>query len=154
PHVGESVPWPYGGWYLGAMDADGGWVASAVGPGRFGSSLDGLAPRCIPSPGSLRGAFSRPPRRARFGSSGRPNSAYYTFRWDVVLDGPGGRVNTWHTGSLDGTSTILVRRHDGLAWAVLFNSRETAQGNDPVGEIDPLVHGAANEVRSWPEGDL
>lgn len=33
------------------------------------------------------------------------------------------KFNVWHTGSLDGTSTMFVRRHDGFCWAVLFNSR-------------------------------
>ncbi|MCH7688261.1 MAG: penicillin-binding protein, partial [Planctomycetes bacterium] len=45
-------------------------------------------------------------------------------------------------------------RHDGLCWAVLFNSRETAEGKVPSREIDPLVHKAADAVATWPRHDL
>jgi hypothetical protein len=68
---------------------------------------------------------------------------------------PDGR-NTWYTGSLPGTSTLLVRRFDGLTWAVLFDRRDDA--GDPNGthhgDIDPLLHKAANAVRRRPSGDL
>ena len=63
-------------------------------------------------------------------------------------------MNQWHNGSLAGTSTLLVRRHDGLAWAVLFNSRRACLGKNPASAIDPLVHEAVDAVREWPEGDL
>jgi hypothetical protein len=61
-----------------------------------------------------------------------------------------GRANIWHAGSLDGTSTLLVGRHDGLCWAVLFNSRDSAKKKDPAGTIDSLVHQAADAVQAWP----
>jgi len=65
-----------------------------------------------------------------------------------------GGLNTWHAGSLPGTSSLLVRRHDGLHWAVLFNSRETPSGTWPSHLIDPLLHQAASAVPEWPETDL
>ena len=51
-----------------------------------------------------------------------------------------------HSGSLPGTSTLLVRRWDGLSWAVLFNQRcsgchtldaANARGSKPAGQAKP-----------------
>jgi hypothetical protein len=81
---------------------------------------------------------------------GEPKAVYYGLGWQARRAGGPGRFNTWHTGSLPGTSTLLVRRHDGFCWAVLFNSRH----DGPAGKIDPLLHKAAAEVESWPEIDL
>jgi N-acyl-D-amino-acid deacylase len=47
----------------------------------------------------------------------------------------------------------LVRRHDGLNWAVLFNTDSTAGGKFAAGAIDGPMHGAADAVRDWPAGD-
>ena len=55
-------------------------------------------------------------------------------------------------GLLDGTSTLLVRRHDGLTWAVLFNRDRDSKGKTFSNLIDPLVHRAADEVKEWPAG--
>jgi N-acyl-D-amino-acid deacylase len=69
----------------------------------------------------------------------------------VVADG---KFNRWHTGSLPGTATILVRRHDGLNWVVLFNSRVSPRAAHLGRAVDGLVHQAADRVEQWPDGDL
>jgi len=63
----------------------------------------------------------------------------------------GEKSTQWHTGSLDGTSTILVRRHDGLCWAVLFNTRNSTAEKAPARLIDRLMHKTANAIQEWPE---
>ena len=64
-------------------------------------------------------------------------------------------ANTWHGGLLiPGSSTLLVRRHDGLNWAVLFNTDKALNGPTLAETIDPLVHQAADAVSSWPDIDL
>jgi CubicO group peptidase (beta-lactamase class C family) len=40
PNFGKNVPLPYGAWNLEAMDAHGGWIASAPDVARFASALD------------------------------------------------------------------------------------------------------------------
>jgi len=83
------------------------------------------------------------------------SQVYYALGWQVRRTESGDGINTWHAGSLDGTSTLLVRRHDGLNWAILFNQRETLPGrSDYVHEIDPALHVAADQVISWPTHDL
>lgn len=61
--------------------------------------------------------------------------------------------NTWHDGSLSGTSTLMVRRYDGLSWAVLFDQRDDASELD-YGAIDSLLHKSADAVTSWPTTNL
>ena len=50
-------------------------------------------------------------------------------------------------------SALLVRRWDGLCWAVLFNTDRAADGKVLSGVIDPLVHRAADAVTAWPAGE-
>jgi N-acyl-D-amino-acid deacylase len=147
PKVGERVPTPYGAWYLEAMDAHGGWVSSAVDLARFGSSFD--RPGLLKAE-SLRAMFARPDGRAGHEKDGTPKDSYYGLGWQVRPAGDKGGFNAWHAGALDGTATLLVRRHDGLCWAVLFNTRADDEDRYLGTLIDPLVHQAAGRVRRWP----
>ena len=59
----------------------------------------------------------------------------------------------WHSGSLDGTMTILVRTHYGMSWAALFNSRP--RGSDKfLAELIQGISQEANRVVRWPDHDL
>jgi len=98
-----------------------------------------------------------------FDAEEKPKSVYYGLGWFVRTELPadgekeistlGEKSTQWHTGSLDGTSTILVRRHDGLCWAVLFNTRNSTAEKAPARLIDRLMHKTANAIQEWPEGD-
>jgi N-acyl-D-amino-acid deacylase len=79
---------------------------------------------------------------------------HYGFGWAIRELGNGRGVNMWHNGSLPGTSTLLVRRSDGINWAILFNTRDSSEGKALSDRIDPLLHRAAAEVRSWPDREL
>lgn len=134
--VKEEVPFPYGGFCLEAMDAHGGWLASAVDLAKFGSRLDRVL-----EARSIETLFAPPPVL-------KSGAVFYGLGWQVrSVDAA--KVNAWHTGSLPGTSTILVRRHDGFVWAALFNERAPQSGR-----IDGALHAAADAVGKWPEGDL
>jgi len=85
---------------------------------------------------------------------GKPKPVYYGAGWEVRHVNARGGINTWHNGLLDGTSSLLVRRHDGLAWAVLFNASHDPDRKVLASIIDPLVHKAADQVRHWPDKDL
>jgi hypothetical protein len=54
---------------------------------------------------------------------------------------------------LPGTSTLLVRRWDGLSWAALFNQRSDDK-KLPDGAIDTALHRAADAVQEWPTANL
>jgi CubicO group peptidase (beta-lactamase class C family) len=135
----QEAPNPYGSWCLESMDAHGGWIASAPDLVRFATGLG--QPGKVLREESLRMLWARPAYVAP------KAAAFYACGWMVRPVGKG--ANTWHNGSLPGTSTLLVRRHDGFVWAVLFNSRE---GN-PAGKIDGRIHEAVDAVREWPEGE-
>jgi len=153
PMFGMSVPFPYGCWYLEAMDSHGGWISSAIDLVRFASAFDDPAKSKILSAASIKSIFGRPPGDAGL-EDGKPRAAYYGDGWMVRPVGDTGKANTWHTGLLDGTSTILVRRLDGLNWAVLFNTQFDDNGKTLAGEIDGPVHQAADKVKNWPNIDL
>src|SRR5436189_5086177 len=82
-----------------------------------------------------------------------PLPAYYGCGWMVRPVGSKGKANYWHNGSLPGTSTLLVRRSDGLSWAAVFNQRSDDK-KLPDTAIDPALHRAADSVAAWPETDL
>ncbi|MBX9790412.1 MAG: beta-lactamase family protein [Pirellulales bacterium] len=151
--IGAQVPWPYGAWCLEAMDAHGGWIASAIDMVRFGAAFDDPERCPILNGDSVRLMFTRPTGPAGYDADGGPKEAYYACGWNVRPVSDRGKFNAWHTGSLDGTSTLLVRRHDGLNWAVLFNVRDGASGKRMSLGADRWLHRVADEVTEWPDVD-
>ncbi len=104
----RNVPVAYGGWCLEAMDSHGGWIASAPELVRFASSLDDPEHCPFLSADSIADMFRRPSDTG-FDKDGKSKDTYYACGWEVrpVTDDT---ANTWHTGMLDGTATLLVRR--------------------------------------------
>jgi N-acyl-D-amino-acid deacylase len=153
-NAGKTVPLPYGVWAIEVMDSHGGWIASAVDLAKFAAAFDDPGKSPLLKQESIATMFKRPPGAPGKNADGSPKAAYYGSGWMVRPVGNAGRGNHWHTGSLDGTSTILVRRHDGLNWVVLFNRRVGYQTGHVASTIDPLVHKAANVVVKWPKRDM
>ncbi len=153
PGEKNPVPVPDGGFCLEAMDAHGGWLASAVDLARFAAGLDNPQPMAG-LPDRVKQLLYEPPAAP---VSRRPDGSladfYYGCGWLVRPIGRKGKANYWHNGSLPGTSTLLVRRFDGLSWAVLFNQR-SEDGKLPDGAIDAALHRAADAVAAWPTEDL
>ena len=148
------MPLPYGAWYLEAMDAHGGWISIGArsGPLRVGVRSAG---KCkILKAASIKTMFARPDGLAGHDQGRQAERRILRLRLAGAPVGDGSKMNTWHNGALDGTATLLVRRPDGLCWAVLFNARKTAANTELSGAIDPLVHQAANKVKRWPKRDL
>jgi N-acyl-D-amino-acid deacylase len=152
PHAGEKVPLPYGAENFEAFEAHGGWIASAPDLVRFAAAFDDPSRCPILKAKSLETMWARPEGMAGHTKRGKPRLTYYGCGWDVVPVDAKGHVNTWHSGYIAGSEALLVRRWDGLDWAVLFN----ADGGDKwlALDIDPLVHKAADKVKEWPEKDL
>jgi CubicO group peptidase (beta-lactamase class C family) len=133
---GEMVDSPYGAWCLEVMDSHGGWLASAIDLVRFASAFDDPHACKILSAQGIQQMFARPALE--------PHADFYGACGWYVRDLGGNLHNAWHTGALPGTSTLLVRRHDGLNWAILFNTRSTKNEEYLASEIDPLMHKAVN----------
>lgn len=114
------------------MDSHGGWLATARDLARFASHVDGhAASRNILEPGSIREMTT--PSAANAG---------YAKGWAV------NRVpNWWHTGSLPGTTTIMVRTASGFCWAALANTREAS--GDTGGAMDRMMWDLVHQVKRW-----
>ena len=154
PGTATKVPWPYGSFHLEAMDAHGGWLASAVDLARFAAALQNPAQCPLLKADTWRELHAAPPAPVSRNDDGVLKEVFYTCGWQArSIVGRAGMANYWHTGSLPGTRTLLVRRWDGLAWAVLFNQRQEIP-NLPDAAIDAAMHQAAAAVKEWPKEDL
>jgi N-acyl-D-amino-acid deacylase len=153
PKLGLPVPLPDGAENFEGFEAHGGWIASAPDLVRFASAFD-RPQRCpILSARAIETMWERPLGLAGHGANGKPRPAFYACGWNVRPASKAGR-NTWHTGIIAGTSSLLVRRFDGLNWAVLFNTEAGPKGRAPADIIDQQLHAAADAVKSWPDVDL
>lgn len=142
--TGTKVPRPDGGFYLEAMDAHGGWVASTIDYLRFVLSVDARN-----DPGDLLAAPTIDMMIARptiplWSTS----AAWYAKGWNVRPFQ--GDANWWHTGGLNGTTTIVVRNYGGVTWAAFFNSQPS---NAFIDDLDSGMWTALAGVTSWPSGD-
>jgi hypothetical protein len=69
----------------------------------------------------------------------------YARGWMVRENGAG---NWWHSGSLPGTTTVVVRTATGLCWAALTNTR--TQPSDEIDKaLDATMWDAARTVPAW-----
>jgi CubicO group peptidase (beta-lactamase class C family) len=141
-----NVPWPYGGFNLENMDAHGGYLSTALDLARFSAVFDATGGFPLLAQTTVDQIFAMPATGANAGGW------WYGLGWAARTAGAG--LNTWHDGSLPGTYTLLVRRNDGINWAILFNQRDDI--SDPTGstygQIDGLLHAAADAVTTWPPG--
>ncbi len=134
--TGEYVPWQYGGWNLEAMDAHGGWIATAEDLLRFVLAVDKFNTKpdiLLPSTIDTMTAPSL-------------TNANYAKGWEVNQYN-----NWWHTGSLDGTSSELVRTANGFAWVIILNGR--AEGNF-YSDFDNLIWNCLGSTSTYPSFDL
>jgi CubicO group peptidase (beta-lactamase class C family) len=103
---GSIVPSQYGGFNIEAMNAHGGWIASAASLTKLILAVDGF---------STVEDILKPETISEMTTSGE--RSVYAKGWNVK------RGNWWHTGSLNGTSAFICRAANGYTWAFLLNSR-------------------------------
>jgi CubicO group peptidase (beta-lactamase class C family) len=138
--TGEVVPWEYGGWSVEAMDAHGGWIASARDLVKFLVAVDGFSSKPDILSAATLTTMTTPTWM-------QPN---YACGWAVNQEN-----NWWHTGSLDGTATMIARSFNGYTWAILLNKRLTVgQVNAFWTAIDQLGWNCISSTSSWPTHDL
>jgi N-acyl-D-amino-acid deacylase len=148
--IGEKVPLPYGAWSLETMDANGGWLASAVDLVRFGAAFDNPTSCPILSPKSIATMYARP--------SGVPgvevDGNYPGCGWFIWLeDRHKHRAYASSNGLLVGTSSYLIRRHDEVNWAVLFNAGYGPDGVPLMIRFRDMSSSAFDKIRNWPKAD-
>lgn len=153
PKIAAPVEAPYGQWDLEVMDAHGGWTSTAPDLLRLVAALDSRQQPLL-NEASLITMAARPQLQDTTSGS----SIWYGCGWNVRPIRPAesalNQINIWHNGALAGTSTLLVRRSDGMSWAVLFNTDKAASGERLATQIDGPIHSAVNRVFSWPDHNL
>lgn len=148
PDVVDPVEQPYGGFYLEAMDSHGAWLASAVDLLRFLCHVDGRAAVADSLTADSIALMTARPSLADWDGT----SYYYGLGWSVRPVNSNS-ANWWHTGSLPGTMSLLVRTYNNMSWVVLFNSRPS-DADAALGEIDTLMWDAVGAITEWPTMDL
>ncbi len=119
------------------MDAHGGWIASATDLARWLVSIDGFDSKPdILSKASIA-AMTTP-------SAANPN---YALGWLVNA-----YHNWWHSGSLPGTASEVIRASNVFNWVMLCNTR-TDKGF--FNDLDALIWKAVSDKQTpWPAEDL
>jgi CubicO group peptidase (beta-lactamase class C family) len=125
-HEGSGTN-PYG-MNVTRMDSHGGWIATPTDMVRFITHVDGF--KTTPNILSAESIKTM--------TTGTTANPHYACGWAV------NKVpNWWHTGSLPGTLTIMVRTASGLCWAAFTNTR--------VGglNLDEMMWRMVTEVPAW-----
>lgn len=135
---GSYVPYEYGGFNINAMDAHGGWIATARDLVRLLVAVDGFSTK----PDILQSATITTM------TTPSANASFYAKGWTV-----NSANNWWHTGALPGTASILVRTSGGYTWTVILNKRNI---EDPsfFSALDALPWNCIASTSSWPTFDL
>jgi len=111
------------------MDSHGGWLATATDLARFLAHVDGFTgvPDILQT--ATEATMTTP-------SAGNPN---YACGWGV------NSANNWyHTGSLPGTTTEVIRASNGFCWVILCNTRGTNYDLDNA--MDNLLWPVVNDA--------
>lgn len=111
-----TVPMQYGGYNLEAMDAHGGWIASAIDLVRFMSALDGRRGSGFITANSLIEMTARP-------DVPQWSTSAYWYGLGLLVRPQEMDANWWHNGALRGSCSLLIRSWNGYEWALLVNSR-------------------------------
>ena len=133
-YYGQNGEDPYG-MNVARMDSHGGWVASPASLVQFAMHVGGFAkPVSIIKPATIAAMTTSSPLNANYARGWRVNRSN----------------NWWHTGSLPGTCTIMVRVHTGFCWAAVANSRDTVAAKSLMPhDLDRLLWTMVRKVKSW-----
>jgi CubicO group peptidase (beta-lactamase class C family) len=115
------------------MDSHGGWLGTPRDLVLFLNHVDG----------SRFTANILKPETIKMMTSPSPVNSGYARGW-AVNNAP----NWWHSGSLPGTTTIMVRTASGFCWAALTNTRATGQPDIGLA-LDNMVWDMVHKVSAW-----
>src|SRR5215213_155136 len=136
--TGQFVPWQYGGASVEAMDAHGGWIATARDLVRLMTAIDGFPSR----PDILSAATLQ--------TMTTPSANYVNYAKGIQVNSAG---FWWHGGALFGSYSWLVRTNSQVTWAVIMNKRSDASGFENA--VANLGFGSCtNTTTTFPTHDL
>ncbi len=134
---GELVPKFYGGNPMETLGAAGAWIASPAEMVKFLVAIDGRPGKPdILSKESLEVMASNHEGTRPFGWTGTTSDGFY-----------------WRTGTLSGTSALLIKQQNGLSWFFVMNTTPQYGARFPVQINRTMLQGFSN-IDKWPEYDL
>lgn len=142
PHL--LIPRPYV-FYLKGVESGGGWIASSIDLLRFVTTIDGQRPPALLNPQTVALMTARPDRPDALNAL-----SYFGLGWLIKSTSKG--LEWRHSSSLVGTRSLLVRRADGVSWAVAFNSEPISDRF--LTELDQSISQMLDTVNEWPTHDL
>ena len=145
---GPDVQWCYGGFELEAMDSHGGWIATPSDLVEFAASLGAPTHRGALNAESTQKIFARPAETG-YAANGVELPAYYGYGWHVQATVPEG-TEEWHDGLFGGTSALVMRRRDGIAWALTFNTDNDDDKRVPSEVLASRINQLADSITKWP----
>ncbi|HTN73998.1 MAG TPA: serine hydrolase domain-containing protein [Pirellulaceae bacterium] len=152
PRAGDpeaKVPISYGGWQQEALDSHGGWIASAADLVRFAGALDEAADsttKPLLSPATIKEMFAPHAIIRAADKAGRGQIAY-GYGWVLgTEDHDLAKPIRAHGGALPCTAASLVKLHDGLQLAVLFNLGQNKGGKFLGAGLDGQLIALARRV--------
>ncbi|HEC41669.1 MAG TPA: class A beta-lactamase-related serine hydrolase [Bacteroides sp.] len=134
----EYVPRVYGGNDIALLGAAGGWIGSPAEMLRLGVAIDGFNS----SPDIL---LPETIEKMTKNKGGRYNM--------IGWKGTDGSGTWWRTGTLTGSSALMVRQENGLNWIIVMNTT-TWKRSRIHSETSRTMFRALSTVKEWPEYDL
>ncbi len=132
------APRVYGGNDIELLGAAGGWLASPVELLKLTAAIDGFNT----SPDLLMSETIR-------AMTDNSRSKYNMIGWK----GADGKGTWWRTGTLTGTSALLVRQSNGISWIIVTNT-STWKRSRIHSEASKTMFRAVGGVKKWPDYDL
>jgi CubicO group peptidase (beta-lactamase class C family) len=139
--TGDSASKAYEATHLEALGPAGGWIATPTDLLRLVNAIDGF--KTVPdilSPQSISQMTSITIESDSTQSQLMGWKGVDTEKW-------------WRTGSLVGTSAVLVRQHNGISWAFLTNT-DTWRGPYFSYEVEAEIRRILASIKHFPRWDL
>jgi N-acyl-D-amino-acid deacylase len=92
--------------------------------------------------------FARP-QETGYAANGVELPAWYAHGWHVQSTVPEGTA-AWHDGLFGGTSALVMRRPDGIVWALIFNTDNDDIRQVPSEVMAPRINRLADSITKWP----
>src|SRR5579884_706428 len=146
PFITQQVSLPYGGWSLEALDANAGWLTSAVDYLKFMNAIEGRrGPEVLLTQESINAMTAEP-------STWPTTDHWYGMGFYMVTTPAPGQLDWWTDGVLEGTYAQVVRTYDGSDWVVMFNEWPNNDMNFGAA-VGTALWTAYDSITSWPAGD-
>ncbi len=135
--TGEKVPHCYGGTDIRALGSAGGWVSTPSELLKLVAAIDANNHKFdILSDTTIK-------KMTNNGYKDKP----------IGWRGTNGKNKWWRTGSLAGTSALVVHHNDSISWAIITNT-SSWKGSDFTIELNKLMRSVVYSVDKWPDRDL